>query len=81
MKTFDFEVSFLMSCVTRGYTIRAEDKDDAQRKIKECIDKDGQFDFQKFEEIGGRTGGWDIENSTDHGYELTDPDSIKETYD
>lgn len=81
MQTFDFEVSFLMSCVTRGYTITANDKDDAQRKIAECIDKDGKFDFEKFEEIGGRTGSWDIENGTDHGYELTDPDSIKETYD
>jgi hypothetical protein len=81
MKTFDLEVSFLMSCVTTGYTIRAEDKDDAKRKIAECIDKDGQFDFKKFEEIGGRTGGWDIRNGTDHGYELTDPDSIKQTYD
>jgi hypothetical protein len=81
MKTFDFQVSFLMSCVTKGYTIRANDTADAQRKIAECIDKDGQFDFQKFEEAGGRTGGWDIRNGTDHGYELTDPDSIKQTYD
>lgn len=66
-----------MSCSTRGYTITAKDKGDAHRKITACIDKDGQFDFQKFEEAGGKTGSWDIENGTDHGYELTDPDSIK----
>lgn len=77
MKTFDFELSFLMACTTRGYTIKAKDRDDAEAKIKECIDKDGGFDFEKFAAAGGVTCSWGVENGTDHGYELTDPDSIK----
>ncbi|ARQ95243.1 hypothetical protein [Bradyrhizobium phage BDU-MI-1] len=77
MKTFDFQLSFLMACTTRGYQIRAENKDDALSKIEECIDKDGQFDFAKFEQLGGTSCSWHVENGTDHGYEMTDPDSIQ----
>ena len=77
MKTFDFQLSFLMACTTRGYRIQAENKADALHKIEECIDKDGQFDFEKFGKLGGTASSWHVENGTDHGYEMTDPDSIQ----
>jgi hypothetical protein len=78
MKTFEFSLAFLIGAYTRGYKIKASDKDDALRKITECIDKDGQFDFQKFAAEGGTTGGWEIDSGTDHNYEMTDPATITE---
>lgn len=77
MKTFDFQLSFLMACTTRGYQIPAKDKADALAKIKQCIDKDGQFDFQMFDSMGGKGSSWHVENCTDHNYEMADPDSIR----
>ena len=77
-KWFDVEFTFSMRCGTRGYAIKAVDEDEALEKAKQCIDKHGQFDFEKYKELGGDEGrgllSWDTHDGTDHAYEIDGTD-------